>query len=80
MQLRVGSTFRRVGSGPRKVARGQLCFNVLFVLLTEILIFNSFFEEGLINLMRFDGEANGVKIDDAIWWMLTYLNLVETES
>ena len=22
---RVGSTFRRVGSGPRKVARGQLC-------------------------------------------------------
>ena len=24
-QSRVGSTFRRVGSGPRKVTRGQLC-------------------------------------------------------
>ena len=25
---RVGSTFRRVGSGPRKVTRGQLCGNL----------------------------------------------------
>ena len=24
---RVGSMFRRVGSGPRKVTRGQLCYN-----------------------------------------------------
>ena len=24
---RVGSTFRRVGLGPRKVTRGQLCYN-----------------------------------------------------
>ena len=26
---RVGSTFRRVGSGPRKVTRGQLCYNYM---------------------------------------------------
>ena len=27
---RIGSTFCRVGSGPRKVTRGQLCYSLRF--------------------------------------------------
>ena len=30
---RVGSTFRRVGSGPRKVTRGQLCCGMAYYIV-----------------------------------------------